>query len=59
MAFRNALRADPDLAHRYAELKHELARRYPDDRMAYTEAKTDFVTEALRKWRDETPKGGR
>ena len=46
---------DSDLARRYAQLKRELACRYPDDRMAYTEAKTEFVAEALRTWRGETP----
>ena len=54
-----ALRADPALARRYAQLKRDLARRYRDDRIAYTEAKTEFVEEALRKWRGEGLEGGR
>jgi GrpB-like predicted nucleotidyltransferase (UPF0157 family) len=44
LAFRDALRARPDIVAAYATLKRELAARYRDDRVAYTEAKTDFVT---------------
>ena len=49
LLFRDALRGDPMLAGRYAELKDALAVRYPDDRDAYTEAKTDFIAEVLRR----------
>jgi GrpB-like predicted nucleotidyltransferase (UPF0157 family) len=59
VTFRDAVRADPALARRYAQLKRDLARRYRDDRIAYTEAKTEFVEEALRKWRGEGLEGGR
>jgi GrpB-like predicted nucleotidyltransferase (UPF0157 family) len=48
LAFRDALRADPRLAARYAELKRRLAVRHGDDRLAYTDGKTAFVAEALR-----------
>jgi GrpB-like predicted nucleotidyltransferase (UPF0157 family) len=48
LRFRDALRADAALARRYAELKDALAARYANDRDAYTEAKTNFVSEALR-----------
>ena len=48
LAFRDRLRSDPALAREYAALKASLARAYPDDRAAYTEAKTGFVTAALR-----------
>lgn len=41
--FRNALRASPELAVRYAVLKTQLATAHPKDREAYTEAKTEFV----------------
>jgi GrpB-like predicted nucleotidyltransferase (UPF0157 family) len=41
--FRDALRADPVLAARYAALKAELAVRHPSDREAYTQAKAAFV----------------
>jgi GrpB-like predicted nucleotidyltransferase (UPF0157 family) len=47
LAFRDLLRADPELANRYAALKHELARRHPRDREAYTEAKAEFIDTAL------------
>jgi GrpB-like predicted nucleotidyltransferase (UPF0157 family) len=50
--FRDALRADGTLRDRYAELKRELAERHPDDRNAYTEAKTAFVAAALAAGRD-------
>jgi GrpB-like predicted nucleotidyltransferase (UPF0157 family) len=47
LAFRDRLRADPQLAARYAELKRRLAIRFEDDREAYTEAKGDFIASAL------------
>ena len=43
LAFRDALRRDPALAHRYAELKADLAARHRTDREAYTEAKAKFI----------------
>ena len=48
LAFRDALRADPVLAGRYAALKSELAQRHRDDREAYTEAKAAFVRSVAR-----------
>jgi GrpB-like predicted nucleotidyltransferase (UPF0157 family) len=47
LAFRDLLRADPGLARRYEMLKVDLAARFPDDREAYTEGKTEFVANAL------------
>src|SRR5262249_53863369 len=47
LAFRNALRADPDLARHYGELKLRLATEHLDDRLAYTRGKTAFVRRAL------------
>ena len=47
LAFRDALRRDHPLADRYATLKIELAVRHQADREAYTEAKADFVREAV------------
>jgi GrpB-like predicted nucleotidyltransferase (UPF0157 family) len=47
LAFRDRLRADPATAERYAKLKRELADRFPEDREAYTEAKTDFIRGVL------------
>ena len=46
-AFRDALRGDARLCDEYAALKLALAQRYPRDREAYIEAKTDFVTGVL------------
>jgi GrpB-like predicted nucleotidyltransferase (UPF0157 family) len=43
LRFRDALRASPVFAARYAALKAELAVRHPTDREAYTSAKTAFV----------------
>lgn len=47
LAFRDWLRANPDGAAAYARLKRELAERFPADRLAYTEAKSDFIESAL------------
>ena len=43
------LTAFPEVRDAYATLKIELAQRYANDRNAYTEAKADFITHALRK----------
>lgn len=43
LRFRDRLREDPALAGRYVALKRALAKRYRDDREAYTEAKGEFV----------------
>lgn len=47
LAFRDALRADPQLAGRYAELKRRLAEDHADDREAYTVGKGEFVRDVL------------
>ena len=47
LAFRDALRRDPELAAAYARLKLTLAQRFPDDRPAYIEGKTQFVMQVL------------
>ena len=49
LGFRDRLRADPDLAIAYAQLKRKLAAEYHDDREAYTRGKTDFIRSALAK----------
>jgi GrpB-like predicted nucleotidyltransferase (UPF0157 family) len=46
--FRDYLRAHPEAARRYAALKKDAARRFPDDRVAYTEAKSHFIEEVLQ-----------
>lgn len=43
LRFRDALRKDVALADEYAQLKRRLAVRYPNDRSAYTDAKSDFI----------------
>ncbi len=53
LLFRDYLRAHPAVRDAYAELKRELAQRYPDDRLAYTDAKSAFILdtlEAAREW---------
>jgi GrpB-like predicted nucleotidyltransferase (UPF0157 family) len=47
LAFRDRLRADPETAARYAELKRDLAERHHRDRIAYGEGKNDFVAAVL------------
>ena len=47
LAFRDAVRADPELAAEYAALKLRLAREHPDDREAYTNGKRAFVGRVL------------
>lgn len=48
LAFRDRLRASPETAAAYAELKHHLARRFVHNREAYTAAKGAFIEAALR-----------
>jgi GrpB-like predicted nucleotidyltransferase (UPF0157 family) len=47
LAFRDFLRTHPDTARAYGELKRSLARRFCNDRDAYTEAKTSFIEQVL------------
>ena len=47
MAFRDALRRDPQLASRYGTLKQRLALQFPNDRISYLNGKTHFVLSAL------------
>lgn len=47
LRFRDALRANPAVAQRYAELKLELAAEFAGDREAYTNAKSEFVTSVV------------
>jgi GrpB-like predicted nucleotidyltransferase (UPF0157 family) len=41
--FRDYLRDFPEEAKRYAELKQFLAEQHPNDRVAYTEGKAEYV----------------
>jgi 5-(carboxyamino)imidazole ribonucleotide synthase len=49
VAFRDALRADPDLCRRYADAKRQIVEAAPDGRPneLYTARKADFVIDAL------------
>ncbi len=51
LLFRDYLRADPEEARHYAELKRNLAARFPDDREAYTNGKTDYIYGVMQKAR--------
>jgi len=49
LEFRDALRRDDELATTYANLKRRLIAEHPHDREAYTEAKAEFILDALRR----------
>ena len=49
IAFREYLRANPDAAGEYAELKRRLADRFRLDREAYTKAKAPFIDSIVAK----------
>ena len=49
IAFRDYLRTHPREARAYASLKRDLARQFRDDREAYNQAKSRFVTEILQR----------
>jgi len=53
LAFRDYLRAHPDVAAEYADLKRSLAAEHPTDRNAYTDGKSELVaaiTADARRW---------
>jgi GrpB-like predicted nucleotidyltransferase (UPF0157 family) len=47
--FRDYLRSHPEEAKMYGDLKLELAHRFHNDRLAYTNAKSDFVKGILQR----------
>ncbi|MEO5677565.1 MAG: GrpB family protein [Usitatibacter sp.] len=47
LAFRDALRANDALAGEYWKLKRRLAARFPNDRGAYTDAKSEFIRSVI------------
>jgi GrpB-like predicted nucleotidyltransferase (UPF0157 family) len=53
IVFRDYLRNHPGLAREYYDLKKRLAEEMGSDRMDYTNAKTSFIEETLRKAKDE------
>lgn len=44
LLFRDYLIKHPEIAHQYGDLKKELSSEYHADRLAYTQAKSDFIT---------------
>jgi GrpB-like predicted nucleotidyltransferase (UPF0157 family) len=48
LRFRDHLRAHPAEARRYEELKRTAATEHPDDRVAYTKAKTEYILEVMK-----------
>jgi GrpB-like predicted nucleotidyltransferase (UPF0157 family) len=59
LMFRDALRTWPADASAYAELRRALARRFRTDRDAYTEGKSVFVADVLRRWRESAARSRR
>ncbi len=60
LVFRDYLRAHPDVASEYAELKQRLAKEYTFNAPAYTAGKADFINEVMKKaadWRDAGSEG--
>ncbi len=53
LLFRDYLRAHPDEARRYEAVKRDLAARFPDDREAYTDGKTGYVSGVMQKARED------
>jgi GrpB-like predicted nucleotidyltransferase (UPF0157 family) len=49
LLFRDYLVAHPEVARSYADLKVNLSHRFPDDRVAYTDGKGDFVRDVTEK----------
>jgi len=47
MIFRNYLRENPAVADEYFALKKDLAERFRDDRISYTEAKSKFISSVV------------
>lgn len=56
LLFRDYLRTHPDAAQEYAVLKYALAEQFQNDRLAYTNAKTAYITETEARARQESGK---
>ncbi|MCR8845643.1 GrpB family protein [Paenibacillus sp. SC116] len=50
--FRDALRKYPSLVSEYTNLKLQLSNTFRNNRNAYTEGKTGFITKVMREYRD-------
>jgi GrpB-like predicted nucleotidyltransferase (UPF0157 family) len=57
LAFRDHLRAHPEVAGEYGALKHRLAVRFEFDREAYTDAKEEFIRAVLDAVRAPSARG--
>lgn len=53
LLFREYLRAHPQTKDEYAQLKKDLSVKYRNDRVAYTDSKTDFILKVLEKAQKE------
>jgi GrpB-like predicted nucleotidyltransferase (UPF0157 family) len=47
IAFRDKLRSHPDLMKEYQELKEKLSSQYSTDKLAYADAKTEFINSVV------------
>jgi GrpB-like predicted nucleotidyltransferase (UPF0157 family) len=47
LLFRDYLTAHPNVAREYQRLKMRLVAEYPNDRVAYTKGKTDFIMSVM------------
>ena len=57
--FRDYLRAHPEVAREYCQLKKKLTKMYLDDIERYTEGKTEFITDIeqrAREWKEQSMK---
>ena len=54
LLFRDYLREHQEEAQRYEALKRELALQYHADRLAYNDAKTDYIEAVIAKAREQT-----
>ncbi|MDD9781537.1 GrpB family protein [Priestia megaterium] len=52
ICFRDSLRSSPDSKLEYVKLKQELAKKYPNDVISYTNEKKKFVDSILKKARE-------
>jgi GrpB-like predicted nucleotidyltransferase (UPF0157 family) len=50
LSFRDRLRNDPKILKQYAELKLNLAKQYPSERLKYTKSKDKFIKSILNKY---------
>ena len=48
LLFRDKLRADPELANDYQQIKQRLSSTYYTNKLAYTDAKTKFIESVIR-----------